>query len=105
MLAGVAAARVEAKLASTVLPPTGGSAVAFEAAVALFQHAAHIEVMTTKMTTLLTQDQLADYLQIPVRTIEGWRFRQYGPRALRMGKHVRYRESDVQAWIDEEAVA
>jgi hypothetical protein len=57
--------------------------------------------MTDTLNTLLTQEQLAEFLQVPVRTIEGWRSRSYGPRFLRVGRHVRYRPGSIAAWLDE----
>jgi excisionase family DNA binding protein len=53
---------------------------------------------------LLTIEQLAEYLQIPVRTIHDWRHRRGGgPRAVKVGRHLRYRMSDVQAWLESKA--
>lgn len=57
--------------------------------------------MTDTLNTLLTQEQLAEYLQVPARTVEGWRSRSYGPRFLRVGRHVRYQLGSVTAWLDE----
>ena len=49
---------------------------------------------------LLTVEQLADYLGVPVATIYAWRYRREGPPGFRVGKYVRYRMSDVQEWIE-----
>ncbi|MFN7148956.1 MAG: helix-turn-helix transcriptional regulator [Microthrixaceae bacterium] len=49
---------------------------------------------------LLTQQEAADYLQVPSRTLESWRHRRTGPAYVRVGRHVRYQRSDVDAWID-----
>lgn len=54
---------------------------------------------------LLSQTELAEYLQVPVRTIEDWRTRSYGPRFIRVGRRVRYRETDVDSWLDAQAAA
>ena len=43
---------------------------------------------------------LADFLAVPVATIYGWRHRRTGPPGFRIGKHVRYRRSDIEQWID-----
>lgn len=48
---------------------------------------------------LLSPQQLADYLEIPVKTLYTWRHRNTGPRGFRVGKHLRYRWSDVEAWL------
>jgi predicted DNA-binding transcriptional regulator AlpA len=33
------------------------------------------------------------------RTLEGWRAQGRGPRWIHLGRAVRYRESDLAAWI------
>ena len=49
---------------------------------------------------LLTVQDLADYLGVPVATIYTWRHRGDGPTGFRVGKYVRYQMSDVQEWIE-----
>ncbi|MEU7528616.1 helix-turn-helix domain-containing protein [Saccharothrix sp. NPDC042600] len=51
------------------------------------------------MTKLWGVQELAAYLGVPVATIYKWRTRKYGPPGRRIGKHVRYRQADVEAWI------
>lgn len=41
-------------------------------------------------------------LDVPVGTVDGWRFAGRGPRWARMGGVVRYRTDDVRAWLQEE---
>ena len=48
---------------------------------------------------LLTTRQLADYLGVPVATLYAWRQSGDGPPGFRVGKHLRFRERDVDAWI------
>jgi excisionase family DNA binding protein len=48
---------------------------------------------------LLTVDELAEYLGVPVGTVYAWRYRHEGPPGFRVGKYVRYRWQDVQTWI------
>ena len=48
---------------------------------------------------LLTIRELAVYLDVPVKTLYAWRYRGEGPIGFRVGKHVRYRWSDVEQWI------
>lgn len=50
---------------------------------------------------LLSADELADYLEVPVKTIYTWRHHNTGPKGFRVGKHLRFRWCDVQAWIGE----
>jgi excisionase family DNA binding protein len=49
---------------------------------------------------LLTIEELSDYLQVPVKTLYDWRHRRLGPQGLRVGRYVRYRQSDVDAWLE-----
>lgn len=50
---------------------------------------------------LLTAQEAAALLGgIPVRTLAQWRHKGSGPRWVRVGKHVRYRPSDLEAWVD-----
>lgn len=51
---------------------------------------------------LLSPAELADYLAIPVQTIYQWRHRGEGPPGYRVGRHVRYRWSDIQRWLDDQ---
>ncbi len=56
------------------------------------------------MTTddiLHTAEEVSEILGgVPVKTLARWRWTEEGPRYVRMGKHVRYRGSDLAAWID-----
>jgi excisionase family DNA binding protein len=49
---------------------------------------------------LLDLDWLSGYLGIPQRSLYNWRQRGEGPPAYRVGKHLRYRRSDIEAWLD-----
>lgn len=57
------------------------------------------------MNKLMTITDLSDYLGIPVNTLYQWRSKGYGPRGVRMGKYVRYRHQDVEAWLNDRAVS
>lgn len=52
------------------------------------------------MEKLLTPQDLADYLDVPIKTLYAWRYRKEGPPSYRIGRHLRYRPSDVEQWID-----
>lgn len=49
---------------------------------------------------LMTQRQTADYLGKVERTLERWRRDGVGPRYLRVGRTIRYRRADVDAWLN-----
>jgi excisionase family DNA binding protein len=48
---------------------------------------------------LLTPRELADFLQVPVKTLYQWHYLRTGPTALRIGRHLRYRRSEVAGWL------
>lgn len=48
-------------------------------------------------------EELAADLGIPVGTVYQWRYKGTGPRGYKIGRHVRYRRSDVGAWIEAHA--
>ncbi len=50
-------------------------------------------------TRLLTAQELADFLQVPVATLYSWQHRGVGPKAAKVGRHLRYRQSEVEQWI------
>jgi excisionase family DNA binding protein len=51
---------------------------------------------------LLTVDDLANHLNVPVATIYAWRYRRQGPPGFRVGRHLRFLRSDVEQWIAEQ---
>jgi excisionase family DNA binding protein len=52
---------------------------------------------------LLTPTELAAFLGVPVATLYAWRYQRNGPRALRVGRHLRYRQEDLDAWLEAQA--
>ena len=50
---------------------------------------------------LMTIHDVSVMLHIPVDTLYGWRHRGCGPASYRVGRHVRYRRSSVEAWLAE----
>jgi excisionase family DNA binding protein len=51
---------------------------------------------------LLTVAELATYLGVPVSTIHFWRGRKQGPPALKVGRRLMFRATDVAQWLDEQ---
>ncbi|MGV9600800.1 helix-turn-helix transcriptional regulator [Streptosporangium sandarakinum] len=48
--------------------------------------------------------EVAEYLGVPEKTLTQWRWLKKGPKWHRLeGRHVRYRWSDVEKWLDEQA--
>lgn len=56
----------------------------------------------TSQTNFLNTTQLADRLTNRKNTIEGWRVKGIGPRYVKIGRLVRYRIEDVEAWLEKQ---
>ncbi len=54
---------------------------------------------------LITVQELADYLEVPVKTLYAWRYRREGPPGFRVGRHLRYRWADIERWIQRQLEA
>ena len=50
---------------------------------------------------LLSTEEVARILVVPVNTLYCWRYKGTGPKAYRVGKYLRYRFTDVLAWLDD----
>ena len=48
-----------------------------------------------------TTKQAAEFLQIKETTLEQWRWNGKSPRFIKMGRCVRYREADLEAFMNE----
>jgi DNA-binding transcriptional MerR regulator len=53
------------------------------------------------MDALLTQAEVAEQLRRPIATLRFWRHKGTGPRSANVGGRVLYRQSDVEAWLEE----
>ena len=49
---------------------------------------------------LMTTEEVAEYFRTADGTVRYWRHIGKGPRSLKVGRRVLYRESDVMAWRD-----
>lgn len=52
---------------------------------------------------LWSVDDTSMWLGVPVATLYQWRSRRLGPRAYRVGRHLRYDPADVREWLDAQA--
>jgi excisionase family DNA binding protein len=50
---------------------------------------------------LWSVDDLASYLGVPRATVYVWSSRRVGPRSVRVGRYLRFRPTDVEAWLEE----
>lgn len=53
---------------------------------------------------LIDQRAMCNVLGITTKTAETWRTRGFGPRFVKVGSLVRYRKSDIHAWVNSRAV-
>ncbi|MBN8661084.1 MAG: helix-turn-helix domain-containing protein [Candidatus Obscuribacter phosphatis] len=49
---------------------------------------------------LLTDEELATVLNIPVRTLRNFRYRGGGPKFVKIGASVKYQMIDVEEWLN-----
>ena len=54
---------------------------------------------------ILDPPAAAAYLQVPLRTLDKWRYLRRGPTYCRVGRHIRYRLADLDAWLETQAVS
>jgi excisionase family DNA binding protein len=52
---------------------------------------------------LQTPQEVATFLGVDVQTLYRWRHEHRGPRAIKVGKYLRYRTADVEAYLDKQA--
>ena len=55
------------------------------------------------MEKLLSVEEVAEFLSIPVNTLYQWRHKGTGPTAFRVGRFLRYDPVDVREWLSEHA--
>ncbi|MFC5753386.1 helix-turn-helix transcriptional regulator [Actinomadura rugatobispora] len=47
--------------------------------------------------------EVAEYLKVSVRTLDDWAHKGVGPVYHRVGKHRRYRWSEIEKWLDQQS--
>jgi excisionase family DNA binding protein len=52
---------------------------------------------------LATPEDIAEYLGVPLQTLYQWRHKRMGPPAAKVGRHLRYRWTDVDTWVLKQA--
>ena len=57
------------------------------------------------MAHLMTTQELAAYLAVPVNTVYQWRYRGIAPPAARVGKHLRWKQEDVDRWLEQQTAS
>lgn len=54
---------------------------------------------TNRHERLWGVEDVARFLDVPVKTIYQWRSSGYGPKGRRVGRYVRYDPDEVRAWF------
>ena len=57
--------------------------------------------MSDPVKEWLTVNELAEWLQVPPGTVYQWRHHGTGPVGHRIGRHLRFRREDVEAWLEQ----
>ncbi len=52
---------------------------------------------------MLSPQEVADRLGIPVGSFYRWRQHGKGPKGYRLGRHIRFRVEDVDQWLEAQA--
>lgn len=52
------------------------------------------------MERMRRESEVAEFLGVSVRTLQGWRWRGGGPSFHRVGSAIRYDMADVRAWLE-----
>lgn len=59
--------------------------------------------ISSALERLLSVEEVAEYLGVPVNTLYQWRHKGTGPTAFRVGRFLRYDPNDVRQWLNEHA--
>jgi excisionase family DNA binding protein len=55
------------------------------------------------MNTLITTNQAANMLCLSEMTLRKWRWEGKGPRFIKLGRKVAYRQEDLYDWIESQS--
>jgi len=56
-------------------------------------------------TNLVLIPEASERLRVSEATLRYWRHLGTGPKSIKVGRRVMYREDDLEAWLDEQATA
>lgn len=51
------------------------------------------------MENMLNKRELAELLKVSVKTIDNWRSQGKGPKSIRIGRMIRFKQSEVELFI------
>lgn len=52
---------------------------------------------------LVSVADVAEYLDVSTATVHQWLYKNTAPKSYKVGKHRRFRWSDVEAWLEAQA--
>jgi excisionase family DNA binding protein len=52
------------------------------------------------MEKMWTVDELAEFAGVSVTTLYHWRWEGKGPKAIKVGRFLRYPEANIQKWLE-----
>ena len=53
------------------------------------------------LNQLISEHDAAEFLHHSVKTLQGWRCKNIGPKFVRIsGRSIRYRRRDLQEWVE-----
>ena len=61
--------------------------------------------MDITLTTLMTEQGVAEAVSLSLATVRRWRLLGHGPAFIKLGSAVRYRPEDVSRWVASRPVA
>lgn len=53
---------------------------------------------------LFTETVTAEFLGVTLASLRKWRWERKGPAFIKIGRLVRYRKEDLEAWLDRQTV-
>jgi predicted DNA-binding transcriptional regulator AlpA len=59
-------------------------------------------VRTAPLERLWSARDVAEFLGVPIATLYQWRHLGTGPKAYRVGRHLRYDPGEVRRWLEED---
>lgn len=62
----------------------------------------HINPEAERIDVLMTLEEVAELLRMPLATVRYWRVLGTGPRGFIVGRRLRYLRQDVLDWLEEQ---
>lgn len=53
---------------------------------------------------LLNEQTTAEFLGVTLASLRKWRWEKRGPAFIKLGRLIRYRKADLEAWLDRQTV-